>query len=111
MWQRLERRYMPWTDYGDLAYPAMGGRWQAKPHIYRSPFYYIDYTLALCCALQFWMKARHDPQAALAEYVALCGRGGSAPFQALVASAGLASPFAPGALAEAVREAEAVLLG
>ena len=46
IWQRLERRYMPWTDYGDLAYPAMGGRWQAKPHIYRSPFYYIDYTLA-----------------------------------------------------------------
>jgi M3 family oligoendopeptidase len=53
MWQRLERRYMPWTDYGDLAWPAKGGRWQAKPHIYGSPFYYIDYTLAQCCALQF----------------------------------------------------------
>ncbi|MCO6418787.1 M3 family oligoendopeptidase [Siccirubricoccus sp. KC 17139] len=109
IWQRLERRYMPWTDYGDLAWPAKGGRWQAKPHIYRSPFYYIDYTLALCCALQFWVKSRHDPQAALAEYVALCGRGGSAPFQALVASAGLISPFQPGALEAVVREAEAVL--
>ncbi len=107
--QRLERRYMPWTDYGDLAYPAKGGRWQAKQHIYRSPFYYIDYTLALCCALQFWVKSRHDYAASLDAYVALCGRGGSAPFQALVRSAGLVSPFAPCALAEVVREAEAVL--
>ncbi|RAI58423.1 M3 family oligoendopeptidase [Roseicella frigidaeris] len=109
IWQRLERRYMPWTDYGDLAHPAKGGRWQAKPHIYRSPFYYIDYTLALCCALQFWTRARRDPRGALADYIALCGRGGSAPFTTLVASAGLASPFVPGALRDVVAEAEAVL--
>lgn len=111
IWQRLERRYMPWTDYGDLAYPAKGGRWQAKHHIYTSPLYYIDYTLALCCAMQFWVHARRNAQAALADYVALCGRGGSAPFQELVASAGLVSPFAPGALKDVVREAEAVLEG
>ena len=61
MWRRLERHYMPWTDHGDLAYPAKGGRWQAKPHIYNSPFYYIDYTLAQCCAMQFWSRARRDP--------------------------------------------------
>ncbi|WP_043364726.1 M3 family oligoendopeptidase [Belnapia sp. F-4-1] len=109
IWQRLERRYMPWTDYGDLAYPAKGGRWQAKQHIYNSPLYYIDYTLALCCAMQFWVKSRHDAPAALADYVALCARGGSAPFQDLVRSAGLVSPFAPGALADVAREAEAVL--
>ena len=111
IWQRLERRYMPWTDYGDLAYPAKGGRWQAKQHIFNSPLYYIDYTLALCCAMQLWVRARRDAPAALADYVALCGRGGSAPFQDLVRSAGLVSPFAPGALADVVREAEAVLAG
>ncbi len=109
MWQRLERRYMPWTDYGDLAYPLKGGRWQAKPHIYGSPFYYIDYTLAQCCAMQFWVKSRRDYAGALESYVRLCGRGGSAPFQDLVRSAGLVSPFADGALADVVREAEAVL--
>ena len=109
MWQRLERRYMPWTDYGDLAYPAMGGRWQAKAHIYSSPFYYIDYTLALCCALQLWVKSREDAPAALDAYAALCARGGSAAFQDLARSAGLVSPFAAGALAEVVREAEEVL--
>lgn len=109
IWKRLEQRYMPWSDYGDIAYLAKGGRWQAKHHIYNSPFYYIDYTLALCCALQFWVKSLHDPKAALDDYVALCARGGSAPFQELVKSAGLVSPFAPGALAEVVREADAVL--
>lgn len=109
MWQRLERLYMPWTDYGDLAYPAKGGRWQAKHHIYNSPFYYIDYTLAQCCAMQFWVRSRRDYPAALQAYTALCGLGGSAPFSALVGSAGLASPFAPGALEDVVREAAAVL--
>jgi M3 family oligoendopeptidase len=109
IWQKLERRYMPWTDYGDLAYPAMGGLWQAKGHIYRSPFYYIDYTLALCCALQFWVKSRQDSAASLDAYVALCARGGAAPFQDLVRGAGLVSPFAPGALEAVVREAETVL--
>jgi oligoendopeptidase F len=109
IWQRLEKLYMPWTDYGDLAYPAKGGRWQAKQHIYNSPFYYIDYTLALCVALQFWVWSRRDPKAALDAYVAWCGRGGAMPFQGLVASAGLTSPFAAGALEAAVAEAAAAL--
>ena len=100
---------MPWTDHGDLDYLVKGGRWQAKPHIYNSPFYYIDYTLAQCCALQFWSRARRDPAGALEAYVGLCGLGGSAPFQELVRDAGLISPFADGALADVVREAEAFL--
>ena len=87
----------------------MGGLWQAKGHIYRSPFYYIDYTLALCCALQFWVKSRQDYAASLDSYVALCARGGAAPFQDLVRGAGLLSPFEPGALAAVVREAEIAL--
>jgi M3 family oligoendopeptidase len=109
MWQRLEKIYLPWADYGDIGFLLKGGRWQAKPHIYGSPFYYIDYTLAQCCAMQFWVRSRRDYAATLEAYVQLCGRGGSAPFQDLVRSAGLVSPFAPGALADVVREAEAVL--
>ncbi|WP_424811630.1 M3 family oligoendopeptidase [Roseococcus sp. YIM B11640] len=109
IWKRLEARYMPWSDYGDIAYLAKGGRWQAKHHIYNSPFYYIDYTLALCCALQFWARSRRDPKGALDAYVALCERGGSAAFQDLVRSAGLVSPFSAGALEEVVREAEGAL--
>jgi len=109
MWRALEKQYEPWCDYGDLSYPAKGGYWQNQMHIYGSPFYYIDYTLALCCALQFWVKSRADYDAALADYVALCSRGGEAPFQDLVASAGLMSPFTEGALRDVVKEAETVL--
>jgi M3 family oligoendopeptidase len=109
IWRRLERRYMPWTDHGDLAWPAKGGRWQAKGHIYSSPLYYIDYTLAQCCALRFWAWARRDPEGALAAYVKLCDLGGSAPFQTVLAAVGVTSPFADGALADVVREAEAWL--
>lgn len=109
LWARLEKLYLPWSDYGDLSFLAKGGRWQAKSHIYGSPFYYIDYTLAQCCAMQFWVKSRRDYKAAMEAYVALCGRGGSAPFQDLVRSAGLVSPFADGALEDVVTEAAAVL--
>ncbi|HEY0423970.1 MAG TPA: M3 family oligoendopeptidase [Rhodopila sp.] len=109
MWSRLEKIYMPWTDYGDLDFLVKGGRWQAKPHIFGSPFYYIDYTLAQCCAMQFWVRSRRDYAGTVRDYVALCARGGSAPFQDLVRSAGLVSPFADGALADVVTEAAAVL--
>ncbi len=108
-WRRLETLYMPWRDYGDLAHPAGGGRWQAQLHIYRLPFYYIDYTLALCCAMQFWIAARDAPDDAMWRYRDLAALGGSAPFTALVASAGLVSPFEDGALEGVVRVAENLL--
>lgn len=109
MWREMEQRYLPWRDYGDLEHPAAGGLWQSQRHIYLSPFYYIDYTLALCCALQFWVRSRQDPQGALRDYIALCERGGSLPFRQLVDSAGLASPFEPDCLRGAVEQARQYL--
>ncbi len=109
MWHKLAQRYTPWVDWGDLAYPAMGGEWQAVLHFYLVPFYYIDYALAQCCALQLWTRSQRDPQAALDEYMGLCERGGSAPFTELIRSAHLASPFAPGALAKSMQAVAAAL--
>ncbi|HEV2037759.1 MAG TPA: M3 family metallopeptidase, partial [Candidatus Eremiobacteraceae bacterium] len=109
MWRLMETRYMPWRRYGDLEYWAKGGMWQAKQHIYQVPFYYIDYALAMCCALQFWARSRADYQDAVADYVALCARGGEAPFKELVHSANLASPFEEGALARVADEARSAL--
>lgn len=108
-WERLEKLYMPWRDWGDLAYPAKGGRWQAQLHIYRLPFYYIDYALAQCCALQLWLGARLDREGTLEIYRRLCAEGGSKPFAQLVSEAGLTSPFEADVLAEVVHEAEQVL--
>ena len=107
IWRELEARYMPWRDYGDLGHPLAGGLWQEKRHIYVVPFYYIDYALALCCALQFWEQAHANRSDAMNRYVALCTRGGEAPFKALVASAGLKSPFDSGVLEAVVNAAKA----
>ncbi len=102
MWQEMERMYLPSLDWGDLSHPASGRRWQAQLHIYSDPFYYIDYTLALTCALQLWVRAAEDRESAIDTYVQLCKRGGEAPFDELVKSAGLVSPFAPRCLERAV---------
>ena len=109
MWLEMVRTYMPWRDWGDLAYPAKGGRWQRQGHIYSGPFYYIDYTLAQVCALQYWIRAEKDFDEALESYVALCKRGGEAPFQELTKGAGLRSPFEDGALDEVVEKAAETL--
>jgi M3 family oligoendopeptidase len=109
VWRELEQTYLPWRDWGDLPYPASGASWQRQRHIYGMPFYYIDYVLAQVCALQFWARARADPTGALDDYVALCGRGGSAPFRELARSAGLRSPFDDNCVAEVVAAAREVL--
>jgi M3 family oligoendopeptidase len=108
-WRSMEQTYLPWRNWGDLAYPARGGRWQQQRHIYLAPFYYIDYVLAQTCALQFWVRSERDRDTAMADYVALCRRGGQAPFRGLVASAGLTSPFDEGCLAEVVEAARVAL--
>lgn len=110
MWREMERRYLPWRAYGDLAFPAKGGLWQEKRHIFVAPFYYIDYTLALCCALQLRQRSNDDVRATFETYVTLCGRGGEAPFRTLVRDAGLRSPFESGALEDIVTSARATLL-
>ncbi len=109
MWKQLESTYEPYLDYGDLPHVSSGGRWQEKQHIFRSPFYYIDYTLAQTCALQFWIKAEENREQAMHDYVALCKRGGEAPFQELVASAKLISPFKEGCLRDVVAHSRRVL--
>ena len=111
IWHDLERRYQPELDWDLLPYPAKGGRWQLQRHIYHRPFYYIDYTLAQTCALQFWLAARRDRDEAMTRYHALCGLGGTGPFQELVAAAGLRSPFAEGCLSDVLEEASEVLFG
>lgn len=104
-WKALERTYLPWRRYGGIPHCEDGGFWQAQLHIYRFPFYYIDYGLAACCALQFWSRSLDDYAGSLTEYEALCERGGDLPFQALVRSAGLRSPLEDGALGAVMQRA------
>ena len=105
-WKKLEKKYLPSLNYGDLEYGKRGGYWQGQQHIYNSPFYYIDYVLAQTCALQIWKKSRESRERALQDYMAICPPGGSQSFLQLVKTGGLRNPFEPGVLSGIVAEAE-----
>jgi len=101
-WLELERQYMPHLDYDGMEYLERGGRWQRQAHIYERAFYYIDYTLAQICAVQFFVRfLKNDPEA-WNDYLKLCKAGGTQTFVGLVEYAGLASPFQTGVLPGAV---------
>lgn len=93
VWLQMEKKYRPWVDYSGIDYLERGGFWQRQGHIYRSPFYYIDYCLAQICAFQFWSKSKKNFKAAWQDYLTLCKAGGSKSFLGLVEIAGLRSPF------------------
>ncbi|BAQ11707.1 oligoendopeptidase f [Bacillus sp. OxB-1] len=95
-WKEIEKVYLPNRDYDGHPYLESGAVWQRQSHIYSSPFYYIDYTLAQICALQFWKRSIENRDEAWRDYVHLCKLGGSKPFTALVAEANLLSPFEDG---------------
>lgn len=92
-WLQMEKKYRPWMDYDGIDYLERGGFWQRQGHIYRSPFYYIDYCLAQLCAFQFWSRSQQDFTSAWNDYLRLCKAGGSDSFLGLVKLAGLQSPF------------------
>ena len=92
-WREIEKKYLPYRDYADNDFLNRGGFWQAQAHVYRFPFYYIDYTLAEICAYQFWIKSLENRDKALEDYLRLCNAGGSMSFLNLVKLAGLNSPF------------------
>ena len=101
-WREIEKKYLPHRDYEDNEYLERGGYWYQQGHIFSSPFYYIDYTLAQICALQFWKRNRENKEEAWKDYVRLCNVGGSMSFVNLVEYANLISPFKDGCIKSTV---------
>lgn len=98
-WRRLEKIYTPHKDYAENPFLDQGTFWFRQGHIFESPFYYIDYTLAQVCAFQFWKRAvvDHD-EAAWADYLKICEVGGTQSFLEIIETANLQSPFEEGSL-------------
>ncbi|WP_042455925.1 M3 family oligoendopeptidase [Neobacillus dielmonensis] len=105
-WRNIEKKYLPHKDYAGNEYLENGGFWQRQGHIYNSPFYYIDYTLAQICAFQFWKRSRENMEEAWSDYLNLCQLGGSMSFTKLVEAAHLISPFENGCVESVVGEIE-----
>jgi M3 family oligoendopeptidase len=108
-WREIEKKYLPLKDYDDNEFYERGGFWFKQLHIFTSPFYYIDYTLAQVCALQFWIRSAKEGKKAWEDYVKLCKVGGSEPFLKLVDIAGLKSPFIPETIPSILPDIEAYL--
>ena len=101
-WLEIEKKYLPTRDYGEVNELKNGIFWFRQGHIFSSPFYYIDYTLAQVCAFQFWIKSREDREKAWQDYLNLCKLGGSKSFFELMKSANLKNPFEEGTLASVI---------
>ena len=101
-WLEIEKKYLPTRDYGEVDDLKEGIFWFRQGHIFNSPFYYIDYTLAQVCAFQFWIKSQENRKKAWDEYLALCKLGGSRPFFELMKAANLKNPFEQGTIASVI---------
>jgi len=102
-WREIEKKYLPFRDYEDNDFLNRGGYWFKQGHIFQTPFYYIDYTLAQVCAFQFWIKDRENHEKAWEDYMRLCKAGGSLPFLELVKLGNLENPFVDGTISKVVK--------
>lgn len=103
-WRELERKYLPYRKYTYEKCMEEGSYWYRQGHIFASPFYYIDYTLAQVCALEFFLESQKDYKKAWEKYIKLCKLGGSESFLTLLKKVDLANPFVDGTIHEVIKE-------
>lgn len=102
-WLEIHNKYEPHLKFSELDYYKEGLRWFAQGHIFNSPFYYIDYTLAQVCAFQFKNMMDVNKDKAWDTYVKLCKLGGSKSFLNLLEAVGLMNPFVDGCIEKTIK--------
>ncbi len=107
-WDRLWTRFMPGVDWSGLTDERVTG-WHRKQHIYRYPFYYVEYGLAQLGAVQVWRNALADQAGAVAAYRRGLALGGTVTLPELFAAAGARFAFDHTTLQEAVTLIEATI--
>ncbi len=93
LWLEIEKDYRPEMDYDDVPFYKDGAGWQRQQHIYRNPFYYIEYCLAQIVAFQFFAKSLDNYDETLKKYFEFIEYGGSKTLTELCDCAGISSPF------------------
>ncbi|HMQ29252.1 MAG TPA: M3 family oligoendopeptidase [Chloroflexaceae bacterium] len=100
-WYGLWGRFMGAVDWSGLDDERATG-WHRKQHIYRNPFYYVEYGLAQLGAVQVWRNALADQPGAVAAYRRALALGGTAALPELFAAAGARFAFDTATMREAV---------
>lgn len=96
VWRDLEKKYLPHKNYENCDILERGCWWFKQGHIFKDPFYYIDYTLAQICSLQFWKRMREDFDKGWNDYINICKVGGTKSFLEVIEIGNLKSPFEDG---------------
>lgn len=102
-WKELEAKYRPWVNYKGFDFLLNGGYWMRQHHIFSSPFYYIDYTLAQIIALQFKCELDKNREKAWKKYIKLLKMGGKYTFLELLERAKLRNPFIEGNVKKVIK--------
>ncbi|NWN46035.1 M3 family oligoendopeptidase [Candidatus Phytoplasma pruni] len=93
VWHELEQKYLPLQNFEEDKFLQKGTYWYRQGHIFSSPFYYIDYTLAQVAALEIWSLSQENYPQTWQLYLSLCQKGGSESFVNLLKNSGLNNPF------------------
>lgn len=104
-WDALWGRFMTVTDYSGLDAVRRSG-WHRKQHIFRAPFYYVEYGMAQVGALQVWRNSLRDQAEAVASYRRALQLGATRTLPELYATAGAEFRFDAALLRELVSLAE-----
>jgi oligoendopeptidase F len=87
-WLELSDRFgvgIDWSGYED----AKQLSWHRQLHPFCVPLYYIEYGIAQLGALQLWLRASEDKEAAISDYRKALALGGSKALPELFSAAGL----------------------
>ena len=91
-WREIHDHYIRgvnWTGLEEYEH----ARWYAQLHIFRYPFYYIDYAIAETGAMQLAMIDAKDHDKAMESYLELCRLGGTDSVLGIFKASGMRSPF------------------
>ncbi len=107
--KEIESKYTPHKRYIDCPCYSHGGYWMRQTHVFSSPFYYIDYTLAQVIAMSFLVMMYKNKDKAFKKYIKLCKCGGKYPFLTLLEKNHLVNPFVDGNVKKIVLKAYKIL--
>ena len=91
-WVRLLDQFGGNEDWSGLE-SGRARLWHRQPHLFTSPFYYIEYGIAQLGALQVWQRAQRDLDRAVRAYRRALALGRSVPLPDLFRAAGIRFDF------------------
>jgi len=91
-WLDLDRTFHPFVNWDGVDEEVRAKGWQYY-HVFRAPFYYIEYAMCYLAAVGVWQQARENPAGALERYQASLRLGNTVPVPELYRAAGVEFRF------------------